>query len=390
MEKHTFLSVIFGLISMTVCAQSIPVSLQDVSQREFKELLRVQGTVEAVNIARVSPRISGPIEAIYVKEGDKVEAGKTKLFVIDPLKLEKNLEIRKQEVVIARLSLKEKEAQLKQVSADYEKSKIDAKRARLLWEDRSTSQDNYEKAQLKFKVSEANFEHVNTLIDLSREQLAKAQIALTIAEKDYSDSTVYSPLTGVVSEKLQEPGEMAAAGKPIIIVKDPKDTEVIAYLPAEFYHKVQEEKTPVEIKNSIALPDNENNKERTEEAKVTYKSPEISPDLRTFKIKCHTLNESKFMVPGGLVNLTLVLETRFGLAVPTSAIVNRNNSKAIFIEENGKAKLVEVSVGLENEGYTEVTSEKLKEGNKVIVIGQHLVNDGSSITVSKNVSNGAK
>ena len=377
MEKYRILSVIFGLISMTVCAQSIQVSLEDVNQREFKELLQVQGTVEAVNIARVSPRISGPIEAIYVKEGDKVEAGKTKLFVIDPLKLEKNLEIRKQEVVIARLSLKEKEAQLKQVSADYEKSKIDAKRARLLWEDRSTSQDNYEKAQLKFKVSEANFEHVNTLIDLSREQLAKAQIALTIAEKDYSDSTVYSPLTGVVSEKLQEPGEMAAAGKPIIIVKDPKDTEVTAFLPAEYYHKVTVGETPVNIKSFIDIP---------EEAKVTYKSPEISPELRTFKIKCHTLNDSKFMVPGGLANLTLVLETRSGLAVPTSALVNRNNSKAVFIAENGKAKLVKVSVGLENEGYTEVTSSQLKAGDKVIVVGQHMVNDGSSIAVS----NGAK
>ena len=377
MEKHTILSVIFGLISMTVCAQSIQVSLEEVKQREFKEMLQVQGTIEAVNIARVSPRISGPIEAIYVKEGDKVIAGQTKLFVIDPLKLEKNLEIRKQEVVIARLSLKEKEAQLKQVSADYEKSKIDAKRARLLWEDHSTSQDNYEKAQLKFKVSEANFEHVNTLIDLSREQLAKAQIALTIAEKDYSDSTVYSPLTGVVSEKLQEPGEMAAAGKPIITVKDPSDTEVTAYLPAEFYHKVNIENTDVKVKSFMEIP---------EDARVTYKSPEISPELRTFKIKCHTLKDSKFMVPGGLANLTLVLATRSGLAVPTLALVNRDGSKAIFIAENGKAKLIKVSVGLENEGYTEVTSSQLKAGDKVIVIGQHMVNDGSSITIS----NGAK
>lgn len=377
MEKSTALSFIFGLISMTVCAQSIQVSLEDIKQREFKELLQVQGTVEAVNIARVSPRISGPIEAIYVKEGDKVVAGQTKLFVIDPLKLQKNLEIRKQEVVIARLALKEKEAQLKQVSADYEKSKIDAKRARLLWEDRSTSQDNYEKAQLKFKVSEANFEHVNTLIDLSREQLAKAQIALTIAEKDYSDSTVYSPLTGVVSEKLQEPGEMAAAGKTIVIVKDPNDTEVTAYLPAEYYHKVNVENTPVKVKSFLEIP---------EDARVTYKSPEISPELRTFKIKCHTLNNSKLMVPGGLANLTLVLETRSGLAVPTSSLVNRDGSKAIFIAENGKAKLIKVKVGLENEGYTEVTSEQLKAGDKVIVVGQHMVNDGSSIAVS----NGAK
>ena len=92
------------------------------------------------------------------------------------------------------------------------------------------------------------------------------------------------------------------------------------------------------------------------------------------------------MVPGGLANLTFVLETRSGLAVRTSAIVNRDNSKAIFIEENGKAKLVKVSVGLENEGFTEVKSDQLKAGNKVIVVGQHMVNDGTAVSVS----NGAK
>ena len=92
------------------------------------------------------------------------------------------------------------------------------------------------------------------------------------------------------------------------------------------------------------------------------------------------------MVPGGLANMTLVLETHSGLAVPTSSLVNRNNSKAIFIAENGKAKLIEVKVGLENEGFTEVTSSQLKVGDKVIVVGQHMVNDGSSVSVS----NGAK
>ena len=148
-------------------------------------------------------------------------------------------------------------------------------------------------------------------------------------------------------------------------------------MPAEFYHKVTVENTPVKVKSFLDIP---------EDAKVTYKSPEISPDLRTFKIKCHTLNDSKLMVPGGLANLTLVLETRSGLAVPTSALVNRDNSKAIFIEENGKAKLVKVSVGLENEGFTEVTNSQLKIGDKVIVKGQHMVNDGTSVSVS----NGAK
>ena len=376
MKKNICFTFLFAILSISIYAQSIPVTFQEIKERKFDELLQVQGTVETVNIARVSPRVSGPIENIFVKEGDKVITGQTKLFVIDHLKLQKSFEIRKQEVVIARLALKEKEAQLKQISADYEKSKIDAKRARLLWEDKSISQDNYEKAQLKYKVSEANFEHINTLIDLTREQLAKAQIALTIAEKDYSDSTVFSPLTGTVSEKLQEPGEMASIGKPIVVVKDTEDVEVTAFLPAEFYHKVNEEKTEVKIRNLNNI---------FEEAKITYKSSEISTDLRTFKIKCHTLNKSEFMVPGGLVSITLVLNRRTGLAVPTFSIVNRNGNKAIFIIKDNKAKLVEVKVGLENEGFTEITSDQLKSGDKVITIGQHMVNDGSTITLSNGV-----
>lgn len=374
MKRYFISSIMLVLMGcFAVCAQNIPVTLANVEQKEFKELLEVQGSVEAVNIARVSPRISGPIEAIYVKEGDNVTAGVTKLFVIDPLKLEKNLEIRKQEVTIARLSLKEKEAQLKQAIADLEKSKLDVNRSRLLWEDNSTSQDNYEKAQLKYTVSEATYEHILTVIDLAKEQLGKAQIALSIAEKDYSDSTVYAPLTGIVSEKLQEAGEVAAAGKPILVIKDPNDTEVTAYIPAEFYHKVNVKETSVKIKSFMDIP---------EDAEVTYKSPEISQDLRTFKIKCHPLNNSKFMVPGGLANVTLILNKRSGMAVPTTSIVNRDGSKAIFIEENGKAKLVKITVGLENEGYTEITGNQLKVGDKVIVKGQHMVNDGSAVIVS--------
>lgn len=374
MKKSVITAMMLGFTGFAALyAQSIPVSLESISQREFKELLEVQGSVEATNIARVSPRIPGAIENIFVKEGDRVEAGKTKLFVIDPLKLEKTLEIRKQEVVIARLALKEKEAQMKQVVADLEKSRLDSNRARLLWEDNSTSQDNYEKAQLKLKISEASFEHTQTLIDLSREQLAKAQIALTIAEKDFSDSTVYSPITGVVSEKLQEPGEMAAAGRPIIVVKDPKDTEVTAFIPAEYYHKVKVQQTPAKIKCFMDIP---------EDAAVTYKSPEISTDLRTFKIKCHSKNNNTFMVPGGLANLTLTLDTRSALAVPTTSIVNRNNGKAIFIAADGKAKLVMIKTGLENEGYTEVYSSELKIGDKVVVKGQHMLNDGQIVIIS--------
>ena len=338
----------------------------------FEDRLELQGTVEAVNVARVSPRIPGPIDEIFVKEGDRVEANKTKLFVIDPLKLEKNLEINRQNLVIAALSLKEKEARMKQAAADLEKSRVDAERFRLLWEDKSTSQDNYEKAQLKFKVSEATVEHIQTLIDLDREQHKKAALALTIAEKDFKDSAVFAPIDGIVSSKLQEPGEIAAPGKPIIIVKNPDETEVVAFAPAEYYHRITAQTTDAEI-SSYA-----NNKIL---AKVSYKSPEIMPELRTFQIKCKNTVNDPSMVPGALAKLSLILDSRKGIALPSSAILTRSGKKVVFTVNQNNAKMVPVQTGLENNGLTEITGGEITLETPIIVQGQHLINDNTPIEV---------
>lgn len=371
-RKHCVVSVFFFCLALCspICAQTLQVSGEKISKRELLEILRTQGNVESKNIARVSPRISGPIDAIYVKEGDTVEANKTRLFVIDPLKLAKNLEIRRQETIIASLSLKEKETRLKQAQADFEKSRRDVTRSQLLWEDKSTSQDNLEKAQLKLRVSETTIEHIQTLIELDREQLKKAQIALDIAEKDFADSTVLAPISGQVAAKLQEPGEMAAPGKPILIIKDPDNTEVSAYLPAEYYHRIEINQTPARIKS---YDDNE------VEAFVTFKSPEISTELRTFQIKCSLPSSKEALVPGALAELRLILSRRRNLAVPAAAILNRDNGKVIFIADKNKARMIRVITGIEYEGFCEVSAESLKEGDIVIIKGQHLLNDGHDI-----------
>ncbi len=380
-----FFVIVFAVGTQSIEAQPLAVTTTPVTARTFSETLRVQGNVDSASIARVSPRIPGPIEAIFVKEGDAVEANKTRLFVIDPVKLEKNLEIRRQELTIAKLAIKEKEARLKQAEADLEKSKQDANRSRLLWEDNSTSQDNYEKAMLKLKVSEATIEHIKTLIALDQEQLKKAELALVIAEKDFADSTVLAPISGRISQKLQEPGEMAAPGKPILLIKDPDNIEISAYLPAEYYHRVEKGQTKAGIKSYSGA-----------EIKtvVSFKSPEISPELRTFQIKCQVSDPNKLLVPGALAEITILLAEKNGLAVPAATILNRDNGKAIFRVEENRARMIMVTTGLENEGFYEVTAinqaDSLKQGDLIISGGQHLINDGQQVQMQTNESGAAK
>lgn len=362
-----FMATISALPSF---ARETVVEVKTVQAHEFAWRLPVQGSVKSIHEARVSPRIPGPIETIFVEEGDEVEAGVTRLFQIDSTKLLKNVEIRKQELAISRYSLKEKQARLKQAEADYDKATIDLKRGRRLWEDNSISMDNLENIQLKHRMSELTVEHARAVIDLAGEQLIQAELAVGIAEKDYADSRVYAPINGRVVSKLQEAGEMSAPGKPIIVLKDPELVEVVAHLPAEYYHKIIPGSTTALISNGAA---------NSVEADIYFKSPVINPVLRTFHIKCRLPRAKTTMIPGELANIVVIILKRKGLAVPVEAILQRSGKQVIFIAGEKKAQMIEVETGLENDGLTEVISQQLKEGSQVIVRGQYMLEDQQNI-----------
>lgn len=371
-RQYVVLLFLITILTVPAIAREAVVVTESLQRKEFIWRLPVQGSVESSHEAKVSPRIPGPIEAIFVNEGDRVEAGSTCLFQIDSMKLQKNVEIRKQEMEVARYSLKEKQTRLKQAQADLDKAQMDMVRVRLMWEDNSTSKDNLEKAQLKYRVSELAVEHAQAIIDLAGEQLKQAELAVRIAEKDYADSRVFAPMNGIVVSRLQEAGEMAAPGKPILVIKDPDHIEVVAHIPADYYHSV--------ITGSTTALISTGGKDRTE-VEISFKSPVINPALRTFQIKCRYPAMAARMIPGELADIVVILSRREGFSVPDSAILNRNGHRVIFAAESGRAQMIKVECGLENDGMTEIFSDRLTPDTQVIVRGQNMLEEGQAISI---------
>jgi multidrug efflux pump subunit AcrA (membrane-fusion protein) len=157
------------------------------------------------------------------------------------------------------------------------------------------------------------------------------------------------------------------------LIKNLEEVEVEAYLPAEYYHRVIPGSTTVELSTRALRP--------TETA-ITYKSPVINPTLRTFQIKCSSPDHEFQLIPGELVELSVVLLRREGLAVPDNAILQREQSRIVFIVENDKARMVKVKCGLENDGMTEIFSDQLKPGMPLVTQGQYLLNDGQPVKIS--------
>ncbi len=362
-------------------ARQVAVVACAILHRDFEETLTVQGNVEAKNFAMVSARMPGTIERLFVTEGDAVEAGVTELFQIDALKIRKAVEIRCQDLAIARCARLEKDANLERTEAVLEKAQIDFKRLKHLLEKGLVGTlDGVERSESGYKQALAVVKHAKSLVALSAEQEHQAKAALVIAEKDMSDTLVQAPISGRISQRLQELGEMAEPGRPVFRIDDTTTLEISAFLPSQYYARVEPGKTTARI-NVEGID--------TGELVVTYRSPIIHPKLRTFEVKCLVTSPPKGVAPGALANLGVILARASGLGVPATAIQRREGRKVVFVVHEDRSRLVAISEGTLSGGWVLVkaldpSDTLLKKGALVITDGQYLVDEGTPVLVRED------
>ena len=355
-------------------SELVPVVVTNPVRRTFEQVIVTQGNVEAKNVTMVSPRIPGTLEEILVDEGDRVVAGRTKLFQTDAVKLQQNVTIRQHDLAVARCSLQQAEASLEKVSADFEKAELDFKRFERLLAKEATTQDVFEQQQSQYKQLAASKKVSQAQVQLVAEQVRQAEAALTIAGKDLADTTVAAPISGVVSMRMAEPGEMGSPGIPILRIEDPNLVEISAFLPAAAYPAVVAGRTLMRVTVAgIELGDRI----------ITYKSPTIGVKLRAFEIECLLENPPDGVAPGAMADISVILASREGLGVPAVSVLQRDGQSVVFTVEGNVARRTNVRTGLENIGWIELLDGGVTESMQVVSMGQDMLDDGLTVSVQK-------
>ena len=360
-----------------VSGRQVPVVLTAPRNMVFESRLVVAGNIEAERYALVSARMPGPLDAVYVDEGDQVEAGKTKLFQTDSLKLRKAVAMAQQGLHVAELSVREKEASLERVLADQEQVQLDLKRYQELVRHHAVPEQQVEQQQSRAKQAAAMIKHAKALLALENTRLEQARLTLNMAEKDLDDSLVIAPISGRVSQRFKEPGEMASAGTPVMKIEDASVIEVSAYLPEQYYAEV----VPNQTRMRIHCADVD-----LGERPVAFKSPTVHMKLRTFEVKGLVESPPPGVVPGCLAKVTVVFNGGNGLGVPSNAIERRGGQRVVFVIDRQRAHMVAVKTGRTLEGWTEVTADGLTVETPVITMGQHLVEEGTAVVVVEGTS----
>ncbi len=309
---------------------------------------------------------------MYVNEGDMVTAGKTKLFEVDSIKLNDAVEISKQDYAVAEQGVNVAEAGLDQVNAQLRKAEADLKRLTNLYEKEVVTKDTLEKIQTGYDQLVAGKKQAESGVALAKERRKQAEVALRISRKNLSDATIHAPISGRVSHRFSEIGEMAAPGMPVIRIENTRLLEASAFLPAEYFAQITTGGTKVHLAASgidLGL------------RPVSYKSPTINPKLRTFEVKAIINNPPAGVAPGAMVDFSAVIARRTGMGVPSDCIQTRGGKDVLFVADGGRTAMKIVKKGIESEGYVEISGSDLNEGDRVITEGQNFLEDGSPIMI---------
>jgi HlyD family secretion protein len=215
--------------------------------------LSASGTVEATE-ARIGFQASGRIETIGAREGDAVKAGAV-LAELDRAETEARRQQASAQAAAARAFLRELErgsrpeeiaqgrAALAAAAERVRDAQRDLDRTKALFEGGAVSREALDKARLTLDLAQSQHdqarEQVTILetgprrekIDAQRAQLAQAEAAVRVIEATLAAMTIRAPFDGVVTVRHREPGEIVAAGSPVLTIMNPDDRWVRIYVP---------------------------------------------------------------------------------------------------------------------------------------------------------------
>ncbi|WP_211454302.1 efflux RND transporter periplasmic adaptor subunit [Collimonas antrihumi] len=190
--------------------------------------------------------------------------------------------------------------------------------------------------------------------------------------KVHARLTIFAPIDGVVSELAVREGMTVMAGASMFKINGLNTIWVNADVPESLAAQVRpgnmvEARTPA-LQGTVF------------KGKVSAILPDVNPATRTLKARIELANPSGQLVPGMFATINFSSAARKDvLLVPTEAVIQTGTRSVVMVAQgNGKFSPVDVEIGTETNGQTEIR-KGLDAGQQVVVSGQFLIDSEASL-----------
>ena len=302
------------------------VELTTLHPREIQRVIQLSGNLEGYQTVNVSPSLTGKIEHIYVEVGDRVRKGDS----------------------LVRMD----QQQYRTASLTYNNLQIEMARMDGLIQTGSVSQQSYDQMKLSLDQTKENLQFLT------------------------ANTYVRAPFSGVISAKNYEDGELYS-GQPIVVLKQVDKLKTLVAIPESYIPQV---------KNGMKMTlTTEVYPDKVFPAYIEVVYPTIDASSHTFQVKVVVPNGEGLLRPGMYVNTTLGLGKENVITAPYSTVLKLigANNRYVFINDNGRAKRVDVEMGQRFGDEVEISAPEIVDGVEMVTKGESRLIDGIKIRVAE-------
>jgi len=319
----------------------IDVQVDTLVAGSFEEFARLTGTVKAEHDVLLSAEEPGRIVRLAAEKGDWVRRGQALVKIDDAL---------------LRTSVAEAEAESALAADQYE-------RQREVWEEqRIGTEIAYLERRRRAAQTAAVLQQLRTRLDRT---------------------TIRAPFDGLLEDRFIDPGEMAAAGSPVVRVLDPLQLKVEVGVPERFAPDIRV--------GSRALITFDMFPGREFSGQVRFAGHAVDPENRTFPVEIGIENTDGVIKPEMVSNVRLLRRTLEDvLVVPQESLRNVEDGFVAFVAVSGESGPVveerRVQIGPAYANRVVVESG-LHPGDLLIVRGHRQVAQGSRVRIDQSPPN---
>lgn len=213
---------IIGVIVLLAVAGGLSLSIAYIMPKKSpKADIQTTGIIEATEV-NLSPKISERIKEVKFEEGASVKEGDVAI-VLDDAKRKAEYEQFEANLEVAKASEATAKADTDKARVKIEDTKRDLDRISKLLEKGLISQNDKDKAKTNYDLSVADLNRAQAQETLSDANVKQAEAALNVAKENLDETIVISTLSGVVTLKAFEPGEIAPQGATVLTIIDTKN-----------------------------------------------------------------------------------------------------------------------------------------------------------------------
>jgi membrane fusion protein (multidrug efflux system) len=309
---------------------SIPIEVAVVTSGDISAYFSGTAIIEAEEETEVVAKVGGVVEQIMVEEGDYVKKGDVVATLDDE---------------ILKVRLKQAEANLKKLESNFIRN-------RNLHDKKLLSTEEFQQSKYEYEQQKAAYQ---------------------LAELDLRYTSITTPISGIVAERLVKVGNMVLKNSPTFRVTGMNPLIAILHIPEKKLKSLSKNQKVTLRVDAIG--------NRDFQGYIKRISPVIDPTTGTVKVTVEVNCDSKKLMPGMFARVNIIHDVHQNTTLaPKEAIISEDRESLVFVLKDSIAVRQNVELGFQNTTHVEIL-EGLQIGDTIVTTGKASLKDSARVEI---------